>query len=345
MAAPNRSSADALKFLAELADEPYGHDFFQTLRRLESLHPDKPLFGTAARPSDEPIRLGQEPTLAFAPSAIADFIPGGGNKPHRLQSYFFGLFGPNAPLPLHLTEYARERERQEDDPTLRSFADMFHHRLLMLFYRAWANARPAIGLDRQSPRRIDTYVGSTFGLGSPEMRNRDSVHDHAKLHLAGRFALQSKPAEGLLAILEEFEEQEFSCEEFVGEWAQLAREDWPALGVAGSGCVLGQDAVLGRSVWNCQHKFRLACGPLGLDELKRFLPEQPSLNRLRDLVRGYVGLVMDWDLNLVLAASEVPGTTLGKTGELGWTSWLGERRDPSDARDVLIRPNAAVGQA
>ncbi len=342
MATPNRASPDALSLFSELAEKPWGHNFFQTLRRIESLYPDKPLFGTAARPADEPVRLGQEPSLAFAPSTLAEFKPGGEDTPHRLQSYFFGLFGPNAPLPLHLTEYARDRERQDGDETLRRFADVFHHRLLMLFYRAWANARPAIGLDRPTPRRIDDYVGSTFGIGAPEFRSRDAVDDNAKLYLAGRMALQTRPTEGLLAILEEYMEQSFSCEQFVGEWAQLSREDWPALGVPGSSCVLGQDAVLGRAVWNCQHKFRLACGPLKLNELKRLLPGQPSLERLRDLVRGYVGLVLEWDLNLVLEGKEIPGCRLGRSGELGWTSWLGNRKGEEDAKDILIRPNAAL---
>ena len=340
MAATTGTSADALKFLQELEESPYRHDFFITLRRLESMYPDKPRFGTAARPSEEPVRLGQEPTLAFAPSTLASFRAGGKDKPHRLQSFFFGLFGPNAPLPLHLTEYVRDRERQEDDRTFRSFADLFHHRLLLLFYRAWADARPPISMDRRTPRRCDTYVGSTFGLAAPEFRDRDAVPDDAKLHLAGRFALQTRPAEGLLAILVEFTQLPFRLKEFMGEWARRAEDDHLLLGAPGSASVLGRDTVIGQSVWGCQHKFRLYCGPLDLKDFSRLLPGRGSLERLRDLVRGYVGLSLEWDLNLILKHKDVPACRLGNAGELGWTSWLGDRTSMADADDVIIRPNA-----
>ena len=43
--------------------------------------------------------------------------------PPRLQVRLFGLLGPNGPLPLHLTEYARERLRHAGDPTFSRFLD------------------------------------------------------------------------------------------------------------------------------------------------------------------------------------------------------------------------------
>lgn len=339
MDAPVRTSADTLTFLRELEESPHRYDFFMALRRLESMYTDKPRLGEGARPVDEPVRLGQEPSLAFAPSALAEFKAGDKDRPHRLQNFFFGIFGPNGPLPLHLTEYARDRERNEDDPTFRRFADIFHHRLLLLFYRAWANTQPTASLDRQTTRQIDTYVGSFFGIGAPEFRRRDSVPDEAKLHMAGRLALQTRCAGGLLSILEDFFDYQFQILEFVGEWLRLASKDWLKLGSLGSACVLGQDSVIGRSIWNCQHKFRIVCGPLRLDEFRRLLPGQSSLFRLRDSVRGYVGFGIDWDLNLVLASSDVPRLALGESGELGWTTWLGERKTNTDADDVIIRPN------
>ena len=335
------ASADTLKFLRELEESPYRYDFFMALRRIESMYSDKPRLGEAARPCDEPVRLGQEPSMAFAPSAVAGFKAGNKDRPHKLTNFFFGLFGPNGPLPLHLTEYARDRERNENDSTLRGFSDIFHHRLSLLLYRAWANAQPTVGLDRSTTRRIDTYVGSTFGLGAPEFRGRDSVPDETKLHLAGRFALQTRCAEGLLAILGDFFRFPFRIVEYVGEWLRLSSKDWLRLGSVGSACALGQDAIIGGSVWNCQHKFRIVCGPLRLEEFKRLLPGRSGLGCLRDAVRGYVGFGVDWDLNLVLASTDVPRLCLGDSGALGWTAWLGDRKTETDADDVIIRPNAA----
>lgn len=334
-----RTSADTLNFLRELEEFPYRYDFFMALRRLESMYPDKPRFGEGARPVDEPVRLGQEPSLFFAPSALSEFKVGGKNQPHQIKNLFFGLFGPNGPLPMHLTEFARDRARNDNDPTFSRFTDIFHHRLLLLFYRAWANAQPTVSLDRAATRRMDTYVGSFFGLGAPELRNRDNVPDEAKLHMAGRLALQTKSAGGLLSILDDFFDFRFRIMEFVGEWLRLSSKDWLKLGSIGMAGILGKDAVIGRTVWNCQHKFRIICGPLRLDDFKRLLPGQPSLVRLRDSVRGYVGFGVDWDLNLVLAGSDVPQLCLGESGALGWTAWLGERDTDEDADDIIIRPN------
>src|SRR5262249_19902028 len=150
-------TTDALTFFAELAGAPYRYDFYQTLRRLECLYEEKPRWGRALRPIDEPVRLGQEPDLSFAPAPLASFESGGGP---RLQVRLFGLFGPNGPMPLHLTEYARERLHHAGDPTLSRFLDIFHHRFLALFYRAWAQAQPAVNHDRPRDDRFTVYVGS-----------------------------------------------------------------------------------------------------------------------------------------------------------------------------------------
>lgn len=338
MVAKSRTSADVVAALQAIEERPYQYDFFAVLRYLESLHKDKPRFGEGARPVDEPIRLTQEPSLAFAPSTLASFRAGRDSEPHRLTEYFFGLFGPHGPLPLHMTEYAKERELNADDPTFRRFADIFHHRLLLLFYRAVANASPAASLDRPSSR-FDGYVGSVFGIGSTDLRGRDAVPDSAKLHLAGLLSLKTRPAVALAALLNSFMQLPFRVIEFLGAWMKLATVDWSMLGTRLRPSTLGSDVVLGSSVWTCQNRFRLVCGPIPFASFKRMLPGQDSLAKLRDLVRNYLGDEFEWDLNLVLHANEVPQLQLGVAGELGWTTWLGQRRSSADAADVIVNPN------
>jgi len=341
MAANVGASADTLSTLASFERDAHELDFFAVLRFLECLHANAPRFGAAARPVDEAVRLGQEPSLAFAPSTLAGFVPGDGKRPHRLSTYFFGLFGPQGPLPLHLTEFARERERNDEDPTFRAFADLFHHRLALLFYRAWADAEPCASLDRPSSRRFDAYVGSTFGVGTSDFRRRDSVPDDAKLHLAGLFAASTHPAVALQSILEEFFRLPFAIEELVGEWLRIPTGDVCLLGT--SFARLGVDSVLGGHIWNCQHKFRVLCGPLGFSDFEALLPGSTGLRRLRDLLRTFIGHQLEWDLNLILRAPDVPRIELGKSGALGWTTWLGDRQTDAEARDVIIHPAVASG--
>src|SRR4029079_14796316 len=94
MAATMGRQADALAFFQELAAAPYRYDFYQTLRRLECLHDPRTRWGRALGPVDEPVRLVQDPELAFAPAPLATFGTTGGRTP-RLQVRLFGLFGPN----------------------------------------------------------------------------------------------------------------------------------------------------------------------------------------------------------------------------------------------------------
>ena len=105
---------------------------------------------------------------------------------------------PMAPLPLHLTEYARDRRRNHRDPTFQRFADIFHHRALSLFYRAWANSRPTVSFDRPERRTGSRCMrGALIGLGMDSLRNRDAMPDLTKLHFAGHLACQTRHAEGL----------------------------------------------------------------------------------------------------------------------------------------------------
>jgi type VI secretion system protein ImpH len=337
MESPARRQADALTFFAELAAAPYRYDFYQTLRRLECLHDEKPRWGRALRPLDEPVRLGQEPELSFAPSPLASFDVRDGGPP-RLQVRLFGLCGPNGPLPIHLTEYARERLQHAGDPTFSRFLDVFHHRFLALFYRAWAQAQPCVSRDRPRDDRFTTYVGAFVGIAPAPFRRRDSVPDLAKLFHVAALIRQPRNAEGLTRILRHFFRVPVRVEQFVGHWLPLAVGERTLL--APRRAELGATAVLGRRVWDRQHKFRIHLGPLTLEQYESFLPGGAPLRQLVDWVRTYLCYELDWDVRLALARADVPRLTLGGRRRLGWTTWLGRRRAAGDADDLCLAPES-----
>ncbi len=334
--------ADVVALFAALAEEPYRHDFYDTLRRLECYFADKPRWGRALRPIDEPVRLGQEPDLRFAPAPLASFTSSEAGPPH-LQVHLFGLFGPNGPLPLHLTEYARDRLRNAGDPTFSRFLDVFHHRFLAFFYRAWAQAQPHIQRDRPEDDRFTAYIGAFLGVAPAAFRGRDAVPDLAKLFHAGMLIRQVRNAEGLSAIVEHFFKVPARVREFVGHWMTLGSRERTYLGREGAG--LGTTAVLGGTVWDRQHNFRLELGPLSLAQYERFLPGGTELAPLVAWVRQYLCFELAWDVRLLLRENEVPITALGRAGRLGWTSWLGRRPAGSDAGDLCLDAEAFVDRA
>ena len=311
-------------------------DFFQVLRLIENAYPERPRIGASLRPRDDAVRLGQDPALIFHATALERFKAAGPLARARLAVNFFGLLGANGPLPIHLTEYVRDRLRNGGDATLLAFLDVFHHRMLSLFYRARASAEPAISLDRADADRFSVFVGSMFGIGAPALRERDRIGDFAKLHFAGLLANKARPASGLATILRAYFQLPLRIEQFVGHWMALPPEIQSRIGRAGDGNRLGTSLVLGRKVWNCQDKFRIVIGPLGYADYCRFMPGGDSLNRLLAWIRSYAGLTFDWDVRLILAREEMPPLRLGGTARMGWSSWLASAAPRRDHDQMLI---------
>jgi type VI secretion system protein ImpH len=339
MDAATGRQADAVAYFAELREAPYRHDFYETLRRIECLYANHPRWAEAKLPVDEPVRLGQDPDLAFAPSPLASFELRGAYPP-RLQVRLFGLLGPNGPLPIHLTEYARERLRNAGDPTFSRFLDVFHHRFLAMFYRAWAQAQPHVSRDRPGEDHFARHVSALLGMMLESFHDRDTVPDVAKLFHAGALVRHVRNAEGLAVILQDFFRVPVEVEEFVGHWMQLGPNEQTAL--ARDGATLGTGAVLGRRVWDRQHKIRVQLGPVGLADYESFLPGGTMLQKLVDWVRLYLSFELDWDVRLMLAMDEVPQLTLGRAGRLGWTTWLGTRSAPTDPADLCLHAERFV---
>jgi type VI secretion system protein ImpH len=347
MASTDRQTAHPVAALLKAVQEkPYAFGFFQVLRLFECLYPHKPRFGTSRRPADDPLRLAQEPALTFESASLTSFEPGTDGKPHRLAVRFFGLLGPNGPLPLHLTEYAlqrlRYRQGSHHDRTFAWFLDIFHHRMLSLFYRAWANNEPTVSFDRPESDRFAAYIGSLAGLGMPSLRARDEIADLTKLYYCGWLSSQTKPADGLQAMLADYFKVKVCIEEFVGEWMTLSEEHLCRMGTYHAYGRLGQTAIMGPRVWGCQHKFRIILGPMSYPDYQSFLPGGDNIRHLAALVRNYVGDELAWDLNLILDRDEDQTTRLNGRSHLGWTSWLDRKPGTSDADDLTLAASTYV---
>ena len=333
-------------FAALEADAPR-HDFYQVLRQVDAAV-SAPL-GRAARPADEPLRLTQQASLVFAPASLSHCeVDAAGH--HRLAVLNFGLFGPNGAMPLHLSEYLQERQQHHHDHTLARFCDLFQHRMILLFYRAWADCQAAPSLDRPGRDTFGRFVASLAGLGQPTLRNRDSLPDHHKLLHVGHLASRSRHPQGLCAPLSALLSVPVALIEHCRQWLELAEPDRTHLGGAmargapsnltgGQGSSrLGLGAIAGARVPDVQHRFRLRIGPLPLADFERCLPGRLRSRQVRDWVRNYLGLELAWDAQLVLRRDQVPATQLGVQGQLGWTSWLGQApgRRAKDADDVCL---------
>lgn len=303
--------------------------FFAALRKLEGSLRDAPRFGESLDPALEPVRLGQDPSLAFRASALTDVRDGDDTTPARVRVSFFGAFGPHGPLPTHLTQYIDDRRRQRGDDTWVGFLDIFHHRLISLFYRAWANAQPTVQRDRPETDRFASYVGALIGQSTGARPRPQTELDEVALYAATHFVGPTRHAEGLRKTLQLCFGVPVEIEEFVGQWLDIPPEYcWvvpPSLpDVQASIGVLGESSRVGTQVYDRQSKFRVIVGPVSLEGYRRFLPGGDLLARVIQLVRRYAGDEARWDMRLILSEPDRRATVLGVFGRLGQTANLGQ---------------------
>lgn len=335
--------------LAEIASRPHEFDFFQALRRIDAASVAHPRLGQSDRPGQDPVRLGQTPSLAFAPRSVSGITDtkllrdDPSDPPARLESFSFGLFGPNGALPLHLTELAFSRLHNYNDATLARFADMFHHRMASLFFRAWAESEPTVSHDRPDEDRFGAQIASLAGFGDDGLRDRDAMPDLAKLHFTGRLASHTRNAEGLQAILTAFFDVPAMIEEFIPNWVHLPSEAVCRLGSDIATGTLGSTLTAGAKIKVCHHCFRVVIGPMRFAAYTRLLPGGVSLAKLLAVTRNYVGDELEFEIDLILMREEVPSIRIGQAGRLGWTSWLGKPK-PGDARDFRTTASSVASK-
>ena len=338
-----RSSDDTefRQLLAQVYEQPYRYDYFALLRRLSAHWKDMPRWGLAPLPSAERLRIGQEPSLAFAPASFtkAESVKSP-NAVIRLRQAFFGYIGPNGPLPIHLSDLVRERIIHHQDRTLLLFLDQFTHRFALHFYRAWAQSQPTEGLDRPEEKEANNFhrrVGSLIGIGFGR-QDLDAAHDDARCFFAGWFARQVRNRDGLRAVLSGYFAVPVDVRPWHGRWMKLPEGAVTHLGRAAS--TLGRTALLGTRVWDRHSHMEVQLGPMKRARFTDFLPSGTALPALQGLLRHYTNDEWRIQLTLSLRADDVPATRLGrgvdKPSCLGWTTWLGNRPRQNDAQDVKI---------
>ncbi|HEX7243537.1 MAG TPA: type VI secretion system baseplate subunit TssG [Longimicrobiaceae bacterium] len=314
--------------------------FFQAVRALERLLPGRAPVGRFADPADEVVRFSVDPTISFPASEILSLeIPEGEGEAARMSVRFLGLTGPQGVLPYHYTLLAAERRRARDG-ALGAFLDLFQHRALSLFYRAWEKHRPAVAHEKGEEDRVGEHLLDLAGMGLPEARGRTPVPAGALAAYAGLLAPQPRGAVALEQLLEDFFGVAAEVEQFVGGWYRLPPRDQCALGDEESASArLGLGAVAGDEVWDQQTRVRVRLGPLPRSRFDDFLPTGGAHVRLRELLRFWCHDQFELELQLVLARDDVPACVLGADEEpqpLGWTTWMRSAPFARDADDTIL---------
>jgi type VI secretion system protein ImpH len=213
---------------------------------------------------------------------------------------FMGLTGPSGVLPRHYTELLVRLEREAKSAekyALRDWLDLFNHRLISLFYRAWEKYRFYVPYGRgeyarSEPDTFTTCLYSLIGLGTPTLRGRlctsawiehngreqeqrlARIEDLALLYYGGLLAQRPHSAINLQALVSDYFQVPAAVRQFQGQWLRLDETNQSRLGLEDGNSRLGVDCVVGQRVWDVQSKFRLVLGPLSYEQFLEFLPDR-----------------------------------------------------------------------
>ena len=340
MAAPSRvENAGLGEVRAWLAAEPAAFEFFQAVRLLERLYPERARVGVFADPAAEVAHFSAHPSVAFPTSEIETLeLPADG--PARVVVNFMGLIGPLGVLPHHYTLLVAERLRARDR-ALQSFLDIFQHRIIALFYRAWEKYHFTAAYERDQRDRVTEHLLDLVGLGLEGGRRHLKVQSETLLLYAGALLPQPRSAVALQRMLEDFFAVPVDIQQFVGGWYRLDEPTQCWIGSeTGASDRVGLGAVVGDEIWDQQARVRIRLGPLTRAQYERFLPTGADHAVLRALAQLFSHDQFEFDVQLVLAKDEVPHCRLGGDGErpaaLGWGTWLKTVAGTRDADETLL---------
>ncbi|BCG82020.1 type VI secretion system baseplate subunit TssG [Mesorhizobium sp. 113-3-3] len=340
MADDARQSLPDLKEPATVAAEPLleSSDFFELLRRLEQRGG---LFGHSGTADREPARLGQHVRLSFSARDVVKLQDAGEKAVARVTVANLGLLGPEGPMPLHLTRWVLDRlsqrwftgadAEQTSDTTFVDFINILQHRMIALYYRAWADAHPAVQVERSVGGRVRAMLEAMTGIGLPG--TQDPELDTVRLRQAGSLASQVDGVERLTLFLATAFKVPVQIKEFVAAWITIPAALQTRVGKAYAG--LGRGATIGPRVFSRQSRIELRVGPLSLDDFRSFLPGERRLGLFKKAVRDMIGETLDVDLRIVLARDAVPPPRVG-TVQLGRTAWLARPVEKGDADDLRL---------
>ena len=325
----------------QLFEEPFAFEFFQAVRLLEKVYRERKPVGGEALPIDEVVRFRSRIGLDFPASEIQEIHEvtdkETGETRVEMVENFMGMAGVSGVLPTHYTELVMDRIRHRDT-SLWTFLDIFTHRAVSMFYRAWAKYRFPVAYER-GDQDFTSYIYDLSGLGTNGIRGRLDIDDEALLPYSGLIGQKPHSQNALENILTDHFGVPSKIQQFFGQWLNLGEEDITRLGRDNS--ALGESAIIGTRIWDQQSKFRIRIGPVNFKQFQAMLPNGSANKPLHSVVKFMAGYDFGYDVQLVLSAKQVPGTVLTtkavRRPALGWTSWLRTKPFTMDDEQVIMQ--------
>lgn len=322
-------------------------EFFEFVRsRLEAARHgsdrDRSIGGDAAA-ADEVVRFGAAVGQRYGADEIVA-SRATDNSAVEVTVGFMGLTGPSGVLPEHYSARVVDH-RRERDPALGSFFDLFNHRALSHFWRAWAKYRLPVAFESGGGRLDDPFSRALLALTGLGVAG-EPVSEQALLPMFGGMSRRVRSAAALRRIIAGSYGLPVEVVELEGRWVDLDPADQTRLGSAFA--TLGIDAVAGAAVWDVGSQFRVRLGPLDFARFRSFFDADGPRAALTDTIRRAVGGNVDFTIQLVLRRDDVPMLRLddpASPAALGQSTWLLAGPAESDRTEAVLSSTAPAGSA
>jgi type VI secretion system protein ImpH len=323
---------------AELVEDANSFEFFQAVALLQRLRTKMRPVGHFSS-EDEVVRFRVNQRLGFPASEIQK-LEINEDAPAEMTINFMGLTGPMGILPYTYSELILERARAKDY-SLASFLDIFNHRAVSLFYRAWQKSRFPVTYSSGARDLFTQYLLDLVGLGTTGLRDRQEIEDEALLHYVALAGMQARSAGALEQILGDYFEVPVEVQQFTGAWYGLDRSTQCAMRDEESASTqVGEGVVVGDAVWDRQSRVCIRIGPLDMERYNDFLPQGSAYAALRAITRFFSNQCLDFEVQLVLDRSQVPRVELDfdspQPARLGWVSWAKTSPLTADPDDTIL---------
>jgi len=308
----------------QLFNHPGRFNFFQAVRLIRKGNTDDIHFQSSAN-------------LKFAVSDIARIEKDKGQKKSiiKIMVNFMSVLAPIGILPMHYTETIMKQIRN-NNPGWWQFINIFQHRAIALFYKAWEKNCIAVSYEQAvANKETDSYSKLLKSLVGDDVAKMGEAIKQAKLHYLAHFAKRQRSASSLSQLLSDYFATPIEILPIQGKWLVLNKNEQTALSLNHNR--LGVDCVAGASIFHCQHKFRLLIGPVKCAQIQAFLPGSAIYKDLCQLICEFVGMHYQFDMQLQVDSETIsPWQMSQSNSQLGWNLWLGNRPMQDFSKDIII---------
>ncbi|MCE9687204.1 type VI secretion system baseplate subunit TssG [Shewanella sp. AS16] len=306
----------------QLLEQPGSVDFYQAVyflqRQLSAQEQQWYSVGRDAFPGQELIRFKSVQHMGFPGQPISKIEATDSSYPdkssHDIHVSFMGLTGPSGVLPQHYSELMLQRLKQRDR-SMRDFFDLFNHRLISLYYRAWEKYRFPCQYENQADSQdsfsqvLTKLVGTQASMGS---------------YYAGAFATANRGAQHLQQMLTELLGAKVSIIPLQGRWLTLNDEECSSLASRlqpeGVNAELGRSAMLGRRVWDIGSAIDVRIEAES-EVLSRLMPGESLYELVKGLLSRYLDPVIRTRISLSGRYTDFARVQLGsgrnRLGQIG----------------------------